>query len=503
MNMKEKNKTGSAVVSVSLIVIVAKILGFLKQMITAKYFGATIQTDLISISEGLITNIDYLLVQTLMTAFVPTYIHIKNKGKQEERKFVSNTIIIFFLVSLTITIVLEVAAPIFSKLLAPTYTADNTRKLAYYIRLVSPTLIALVISAIYNSLLKGNESFVPGEFVSIIHSLVPIAFIVFLASVLGPDVLVYSFISYAIVTLFFLSIYSKKLWNLKIVSPLKDENVITLLKMMGPLLLGYSIVFVNQQVDKIIVSGLGEGVVSAMGYASVLSNFVCTFIGSISGVLFVYITKNIADGKKEEAASFLIKSTGQMVTLVLPIFVLTVCNSLDIVTIVFGRGEFDETAIKTCALSLVGYGFMFIPFVLRELFSRFQYGYGDSKHPMINSSIGIGINIVSSIVLSRFFGVLGVTIATSISVLVCGVLNIRSSMLLNDAVRIHILLKNIIPWLLGGVMCIVVSYFGNILLVSMSTLLRLVIIVVVSLLLYFLINIRTIMPMIGTFIHKR
>ena len=38
-------------VSVSGIIVIAKILGFDKRMVTANAFGATIQTDLISISE--------------------------------------------------------------------------------------------------------------------------------------------------------------------------------------------------------------------------------------------------------------------------------------------------------------------------------------------------------------------------------------------------------------------------------------------------------------------
>ena len=45
-------------VSVSGIVILAKILGFVKQMITANAFGATIHTDIISLSEGLVANLD-------------------------------------------------------------------------------------------------------------------------------------------------------------------------------------------------------------------------------------------------------------------------------------------------------------------------------------------------------------------------------------------------------------------------------------------------------------
>lgn len=376
-------------------------------------------------------------------------------------------------------------------------------KLSYYIKIVSPTLNALVIAALFNSLLKGNESFVPGELISVIHSIIPILLIFILGKLCGPDTLVYSFILYAVISLVFLALYSKKYWNLKFSHPFKDENVIKLLHMTGPLLLGYSIVFINQQVDKIIVSGLGDGVVTAMGYASVLSNFICTFIGSVSGVLFVYITKRIAENKHDDAADFLINSTGQMITVVLPILVLTVFNSKDIVTVVFGRGKFDDDAIETCSYALIGYGLMFIPYVFREIFSRFQYGYGDSKHPMINSSIGIVFNIIASIVLSKFIGVLGVTIATSLSVLICGVLNIYSSLKINRMIKLISLRKLLVPWLLGGALCALFSFVGNKILADINVFIRLFIIVFFSMLFYFIINYKIIMNMIKTVLSKK
>lgn len=501
--MDKKSKAGSAVVYVTLIVLFAKVLGFVKQMLTANYFGATIHTDLISISEGLITNIDYLLVQILTTAFVPTYIYAKTKDEDKSKRFVANTIFVFFIVSFIIALLLFVLAPVISRILAPSYSQENSYRLANYIRIFAPTLIALVLSAIFNSILKGNEAFIPGELMSIFQSVIIIGSIFIFGNIIGADILVYSFICYAIITLMFLALFSRKYWTLYVNSPFNDDNVRKLLKMMGPLLLGYSIVFVNQQVDKIIVSGLGDGVVSAMGYASVLSNFVCTFIGSICGVLFVYITQNIVNGNMKEAATFVIRSTAQMITIVIPVFIITICNSYDIVTIVFGHGKFDAKAIKACSFALIGYGIMFIPFVIRELFSRFQYGYGDSKHPMINSSIGIIINIITSIILSRFYGVLGVTVATSISVLVCGAMNIKSSMKINSYVKLQHMKEYIVPWTIGGLFCCIVSFGGSSLLENVNALVRIILIMLFSFTGFFAVNYKIVKPMIMTVFNKK
>ena len=77
------------------------------------------------------------------------------------------------------------------------------------------------------------------------------------------------------------------------------------------------------------------------------------------------------------------------------------------------------------AQALMGYSLSFIPLALREVYSRVQYGYQDSKHPAVNSVIGIACNVTLSILLCRKFGVFGVTLASSVATLVIGMLNVQ------------------------------------------------------------------------------
>ena len=253
--------------------------------------------------------------------------------------------------------------------------------------------------------------------------------------------------------------FARKEFVFEISNPFKDKNVTALLTMMGPLIIGYSMVFINQQVDKVIVSGLSAGTITAMGYASVLSNFVCAFIGSICGVLFTYITKRIADKDYESAADLVKQFTAQMMTIFLPISIFSIVNSHDIVSLVFGHGNFDENAISSCAVALIGYSAMFAPYVFREILSRVQYAYEDSRHPMINSSIGIVFNIIFSIILSRYLGVLGVTLATSISVLISAILNLASTKKHNGSITFKYYLKYFPQWIVGGAICFGACFF--------------------------------------------
>ena len=493
----KKNSILKSMLSVSGIVLLSKALGFVKQMITAKYFGATIQTDLISISEGLITNLDYLLVQALSTAFIPTYLAVSNTRENDTKRFVSDCIKVFFLITAAVSAVVFAASPLVAKILAPSYSPETSAQLAKYIRILTPVFILVTEMALFNSLLKANKSFVPGELIGFNHSVIVIVLVFVIGQTFGADTLIVAFIAYAAFNLLFLALLSRKYWSIQPSGkPFLSEDVKQLLRMMGPLILGYSLVFVNQQVDKIIVSGLGDGVVTAMSYAAVLSNFITTLVGSLCSVIFTYVTQHIVKGEDDAAAGLTVSSCIQMVTLLLPVSILTILNTEDIVTVVFGRGRFDQTAVANCSYALIGYAMMFVPVVIRELFSRYQYGYGDSKRPMINSSVSIGINIVLSILLSRFWGVLGVTVATSFSILACAVLNVISSKRYHGGLKLRLAARYLPRWIIGAAICVVVTLAGRQWLTGLHAVLRFLIIVVISFAGYGAVTISILKPLL-------
>ncbi len=107
---------------------------------------------------------------------------------------------------------------------------------------------------------------------------------------------------------------------------------------MGPLLLGYSLVYINQMVDKMLVSGLEAGAVTALNYAAVLSNLVSTFITTFASMLFAYVTTRIAVGDADGAAQLTERTALLLSVIFLPITILTVLLSEEIVTIVYARG---------------------------------------------------------------------------------------------------------------------------------------------------------------------
>lgn len=435
--------------SVTGLIVVGKLLGFIKQMVTAASFGTTLETDIINLAQGLIGDLDYLLIQTMVTALVSVYIHTQVQGEAHSRRFAFQAFKAFTLLAAAVTVlVLLLAAPI-ARLLAPSYDAAASARLAGYLRLFAPALLLLVWTALFNALLHAERRFLPEQMVSVNQSLWVILLVVILGDRLGPAAMAVAFLVYALWNALYTALLSRRYWTVCGGDPFQDEGVRQLLRMMGPLLLGYSLVFVNQLVDKLLVSGLTPGAVTALNYAAVLSNLVSTFISTFASIFFTYVTARIARGEREGAAMLTGQTSAVLMLAFTPIALLTALCADEIVAIVYGRGAFTAESAALCTAALQGYALMFPPLALREIYSQYLYGYQDSRRPMINSSISILCNIVLSVALCPRFGVLGVTFATSVSVVVCALLNLRSARRTHAELSLRPLLTAL-PWLLLG-----------------------------------------------------
>lgn len=449
----KRNKIIHTLFSVTGLIILGKLLGFIKQMFVAARFGTTAETDVFSLAEGLIANTQYLLVQVLLTSFTAVYIHTREKNEAEAKRFAMDTLQVFSLIAALLAAVIAALSGPIARLIAPSYSAELSGQVAGYIRAFAPLLILFVWIAIFHALLNSNERFIPGEFTSVNQSVITVLLVLLLSSVFGVKTLALALAAYTVFNALFLGLLARKYVGHSRGKPFQNENVRGLIRMAGPLLLGYSVIYINQQVDKILVSGLEAGTVTAMGYAAVLSNLVSTFIVTFCSILFTYVTTAIAGGDHKKAALLSNHTALILMIVFLPISVLSIVEAEDIVYIVFGRGAFDARSVEAAAAALCGYSFTFVPLVVKEVYSRILYGYKDSKSPMISSSVSIAVNIALSIALCPRFGVFGVTLASSISVAVCAVLNVAAAGKRSPAMGSLMLLPKLPVLAVGTLVC--------------------------------------------------
>ena len=103
--------------------------------------------------------------------------------------------------------------------------------------------------------------------------------------------------------------------------------------------------------------------------------------------------------------------------LLIPITIVACVMSPEITKIVYMRGQFDETAAYHTSQALIGFSVGFGLIAVREMYIRLHFSYQDTKTPLRANIAAVILNAALSIILSRFMGIVGITLSTSVSVL--------------------------------------------------------------------------------------
>lgn len=514
MSGERRRGVGAAVFSVTGVIIISKLLGFVKQMVTSGAFGADTATDMINLAQTVIGDLEYVLAHVLMTSFISVYLNASDEGEARRARFAKNAAAALLIIAAIAAAALLLAAYPLAALLAPGYDGDGRRTLAGYIAIYSPLLILFALTAVNQGLLNADRRFTAVEARSIPQSIIIIAAIAIAGGKLGADSLVLGFLVYTAFNTVWFWLLARRYYHAPATpalhneprayrTPFADPLVGRLLRLSLPLLVGYSAYYINQQVNKSLASRLGEGAVTELGYGAVLFNLATAFIASFASIMFSYVTAAIADGHRARAAILANGTAAGLCALFLPVCIICVMMAPDIVGIAFGRGEFTDKNVASTAAALGGYSFSFLPLILQEVYGRVCYGYGDTRRPMINSVIYIACNIILSVLLAPRFGIGGITAAYSASILVYGVLNFISSRHHDKALSLLPLLRLLPQMAVGGAACAVAVHFVSAALDGHSALLRFAAATAAGVALYAIPMLPAILKLSRTFLRRR
>lgn len=417
---------------IMIIGIVSKLLGMLKQMVIAACYGANIDTDIYFLSSGFTSNITYLLCSTLSITLLTVYVSKKNNGtKQEVNEFMTSVVSFFEIFTIVVAVFFIILAQPTMQILASSYNAEQIAQATVFFRIILISLIFRVFVTINSTVLNAEKRFLPAQLTSIILSGSMMLFVFIFSGKWNIYALVAGEMFAYIAQMIYLRNRTRIYYRFAKFRIKEQHDTKKLFTLLLPLLLSYGAIEINQVVDKIVTTGLGEGVLSALSYGQLIFQAVTAiFVASLTTVFYSYFTEAVENGDHIKCVD-LLKDNITLITMVLlPMTIWTVFLSKDIIQLVYGYGKFDDVAVANASLVQIGYciGLLFIG--IRELLIRAHYAYKDTRRPMTTSLIAVAVNILGTIFLSKVIGVLGVTLATSISCLV-------SFLLLNNSIKKH------------------------------------------------------------------
>ena len=191
-----RDKTVKTTLMITLIILMSKAFGFIREMIMAAYFGAGVESDAYFMASGIVFVFMLLFMSCINATFVPIYIEASYKnGRESANRYANNVLHFFMLVAIAASAIAYVAAPYIVRLVAFGFDAHALVLTTQLARIMFPAMVFGVISLVFGSLLNARERFIPQQLVGFAMSICLILPILFFAQKYGIIVAAYGMVA--------------------------------------------------------------------------------------------------------------------------------------------------------------------------------------------------------------------------------------------------------------------------------------------------------------------
>lgn len=414
---------------------ISRVLGFVRDLVLARVFGADAATDAFFVAFKIPNFLRRLFGEgAFATAFVPVLMEYKEQRSRSELKaLVDHVAGTLGMVLLIVSFIGVVAAPLIVSVFAFGWVLDGAdEKLdlaAQMLRLTFPYLLFISLTAFAGGILNAHNRFAVPAFTPVLLNLCLIGAALVLAPrmqqpvvALAWGVLIAGVIQFAFQLPF--------LHQLKLLPSFKPkpshEGVGRIMKLMLPALFAVSVVQINLLLDTVLASFLQTGSISWLYYSDRLMEFPQGVLGvALATVILPSLSKRHAAADTKAFSHTL--DWGLRTTLLLgaPAAVgLAVLAGPMIVTL-FLSERFDMHDVSMARLSLMAYSVGLLAFILIKVLAPGYYARQDTKTPVKIGLIAMGINMVFNLVLIFPLQHAGLALATSLSAFVNAALLFR------------------------------------------------------------------------------
>ena len=417
-------KSTSVVVAMTTI---SRIFGFIRDMVSAYFFGAGAAFDAFSVAFKIPNFMRRLFAEgSFSQAFVPVLSEYqKQKNPDEIQRFINAMAGSLGLVLLCVTIVGEIMAPWLVRMIAAGFETSGPRyELAVtMLRITFPYLMLISLTAFCGSILNTYSRFWVAAFTPVFLNISMIAAAIWLAPQFYTPIiaLAWGVFVAGVVQLLFQIPFLKRLGLLPIPKPnFRDPGVKKVLKLMVPALFGVSVSQINLLVDTLFASFLVIGSVSWLYYSDRLMEFPLGVFGvAISTVILPNLSRHHASQSHTEFSLTLDWALRCVLLVGIPAGVVLALLSGPLLSTLFQHGRlFDGHAVIMAHKSLAMFAIGITPFMLIKILASGFYARQNLRTPVRIGAIAMIANIIFNCILIFPLKHAGIALATSLASIV-------------------------------------------------------------------------------------
>lgn len=401
---------------------VSRILGFVRDILTAAILGAGPIADAFFVALKLPNFFRRVTAEgAFSVAFVPLYSEKLEKEDQSAASlFASNAFAVMLLFLVPFTILAIIAMPYVIYAIAPGFTDDPLRyDMAVELsRVTFPYLLMMSLTALMGGLLNAHDKFAPFASAPILFNLcIIIALFAFTPVTETPGHAMAYGIAFAGVSQFLWLVYHvrKNRLGLRLKKPAFTGNIKKLFKLMGPGVVGAGVMHINLFADLIIASFLAGGSISYLYYADRLNQLPLGMVGiAVGTALLPMLSKAISAKDLAKTQNLFNRALEVCLLLALPAAAALFVIPETLISTLFERGEFTSTDTAIASKVLMGYAIGLPAYIAVKVFSTAYWSRQDTMSPVKISILTTVLNIMLSLVLIVPFGVAGIAISTGV-----------------------------------------------------------------------------------------
>lgn len=379
-----------ALAAVGSMTFLSRILGFVRDTLVARVFGAGAATDAFFIAFKIPNLLRRMFAEGAFSqAFVPVLAEYKERrGQEATQNLVNHVASLLSLVLFAVTTVGILAAPWVVYISAPGFHASpNTFELTIsLLRVTFPYILFISLASLAGAVLNTYGRFSIPAFTPTLLNIAFIVFSLFLVPYFNPPIMALAWAVFVggVLQLFFQVPYLIKMgFKPRFSLDWGDEGVWRIVKMMGPAMFGVSIAQISLLINTIFASFLVTGSVSWLYYADRLMEFPTGVLGVALGtILLPSLSKTYADESHQEYSTLLDWGLRLTFLLAAPAAVAFAVLAVPLVTSLFKYGQFGEHDVWMTCQALVAYSVGLLGLIVVKVLAPGFYARQNIKTPV-------------------------------------------------------------------------------------------------------------------------
>jgi putative peptidoglycan lipid II flippase len=405
----------------------SRILGFVRDMVLARLFGATAEADAFFVAYRIPNLLRELFAEGSMSAaFIPVFTEYHTlRSKQDTWELASAAFTTLLTIVTSITLVGVLAAPWIAWLIGWGFH-DDPAKLeltAVLTRIMFPYLLFISLAALAMGVLNSMRAFAAPAFSPVFFNIVIISCAFSLAPFMDQPILA---VAIGVVaggaaqfTMQLPGLRARGMLFGLLFRP-RHPGVKRIGLLMVPSLLGLSVTQINILVSTFLGS-LFPGGPTYLFYGMRLIQFPLGIFGvALATAILPTLTAQAARGALEELRTTLGFGLRMILFIILPAMLGLILLRVPIVHLFFEHGSFTRADTVATAMAVLCYAVGLWAFAgVRIIVSAF-YSLQDTKTPAMTAALAVAANILFSVILMGPLGAPGLALATALASMLNG-----------------------------------------------------------------------------------